>query len=186
MFFMVSNSAQAGMVDLTLFGETTSASSENSFGLDAGDQVSLKATFDYSVINGSGLESVGFGLDSGNSLSLFMGDLTFDKDFSLSFPLINFVDGIFSGIDYFAYSDENGAPANLFSHGTNWASFGTGNNNNQLQAASNSQQWVTGIWDDDTLSITETPNIPEPAPLALAAIGLLGAWIASHRRKSLS
>lgn len=186
MFLMISHGAQAGMVDLTLFGETTSASYGNSFGLDAGDQVSLKATFDYSVISGSGLESVGFGMDSGNSLSLFMGDLTFKADNSLGFPLISFIDGIFSGIDYFSYSGENGAPENLFSHGTHWASIGTINNNNSLQSASMSQAWVSGIWDDNTLSITETPDIPEPGPLALAGIGLLGAWIASRRRKTFS
>ena len=173
---------QAGVVDLTLFGETTSASDVNDFGLTVGDQVSLKATFDYSVLSGSGSESIDFSESSGNSLSLFMGDLTFvadnDIDFFAGYPLINFFDGIFSGIDYLAYSGTNDAPTDLSIEGdTNW--------NSEPQSA-RSQQWVTGFWDDDTLSITDTPDIPEPGPLALAGIGILGAWVASRRRKTLS
>ncbi len=179
---MMGSIAYAGIVDLTLFGETTSASNANDFGLNVGDQVSLKATFDYSVLSNSGHESIGFSEGSGNNLSLFMGDLTFvadnDIDFFAGYPLINFIDGIFSGIDYLAYSGSNGAPAELnIEGGLDWYS---------NLSKGGSQQWVTGIWDDDTLSITNTPDIPEPGPLALAGIGLLGAWIASRRRKTLS
>jgi hypothetical protein len=182
MLTMAGSIAQAGIVDLTLFGETTSASDINDFGLNVGDQVSLKATFDYSVLSGLGSESINFSQGSGNSLSLFMGDLTFvadnDIDFFAGYPLINFFDGIFSGIDYVAYSGTNGAPADLNIEGdTNWYS---------ESQSGRSQQWVTGIWDDDTLSITGTPDIPEPGPLALVGIGLLGAWVASRRRKTLS
>lgn len=180
------NMVQAGNVDLTLFGETTSASSVNDFGLSESDQVSLKATFDFSSISNSGHESISFSEDSGNSLTLFMGELTFSAnnyaDFSLGYPLINFIDGVYSGIDYFAYNGINDAPANLFSYGNNWAGIDTGHQPMQ----SSQQQWATGIWDKDTLTITNTPDIPEPGPFALTALGLIGAVIASRRRKTLS
>ena len=189
-FFMTCNLAQAGIVDLTLFGETESASEINDFGLSIGDQVSLKATFDYSILTGMGNESISFSGDSGNTLSFFMGDLIFAADnfanFSLGYPTINFIDGIFSGIDYFAFSGVNGAPENLFSYGNTWASISTGNSNSQLLSAQGSDKWVTGIWDVATLEISNTPDIPEPGPLALAGIGLLGAWIASRRKKTLT
>ncbi|MEE9413331.1 MAG: PEP-CTERM sorting domain-containing protein [Methylococcales bacterium] len=187
---MTCNLAQAGIVDLTLFGETESASEINDFGLSIGDQVSLKATFDYSILTGMGNESISFSGDSGNTLSFFMGDLIFAADnfanFSLGYPTINFIDGIFSGIDYFAFSGVNGAPENLFSYGNTWASISTGNSNSQLLSAQGSDKWVTGIWDVATLEISNTPDIPEPGPLALAGIGLLGAWIASRRKKTLT
>ncbi|MFK8067515.1 MAG: PEP-CTERM sorting domain-containing protein [Gammaproteobacteria bacterium] len=187
---LLSGTVRAGMVDLTLFGETTDASSQNSFGLTTGDQVSLKATFDFSSITGIGTESINFTQGSGNSLNLFMGDLVFSADnfanFSLGYPTIIFLDGIFSGIDYFAISGFNGAPENLFSYDKSWASIGSiTTGTNQLFSGQGSSQWVTGIWDDDTLRINDTLDIPEPGPLALSVIGILGAWAASRRRKTL-
>ncbi len=187
-----SSLARAGMVDLTLFGETTNTTEGNIFGLNVGDPVSLRATFDSTALSGTGFESITFTEGSGNSLNLFMGDLTFsaenDADYFIGFPTINFIDGVFSGIDYMAYSGINGAPANLFSPGgLDWSSFEISSNApSKTLSAARSQQWISGIWDDDTLTITSAADIPEPGPLALAAIGLLGAWIASRRKETLS
>ena len=182
---MTCNAVQGGAVDLTLFGETTGSSKVNDFGLSEGDRVNLKATFDFSSINGHGHESISFSESSGNTLSLIMGKISFSTenyaDFSLGYPLINFIDGIYSGVDYFAYSGVNGAQANLFSYDHNWASIDTGN-----QQPNSPQKWVTGTWRDDTLAITNTPDIPEPGPLALTVLGLIGAMVASRRRKTLS
>lgn len=175
-----SNSVQAGIVDLTVFGETTGASNQNAFGLSAGDQVSIKATFDYSVLSGTGIESISFGQGTGNTLSLLMGDLTFNSNspvgFGLSFPMISFFDGIFTGIDYFSFSSLNGTPAVLFSHEHEWFNF--------YADKTGAPQGVNGDWDPSTQKIASA-DIPEPGPLALAGLGLLGAWVASRRRKTL-
>ncbi len=177
-----SHSAQAGIVDLTLFGETTGATNENAFGLSSGDQVGLKATFDYSVLSGSGLEAISFAQGTGNNLSLFMGDLTFTSNnsigFGLGFPMISFFDGVFTGIDYFAFSGLGGSPALLFSHDYNWLGLNFDNTTASLQGA-------TGHWDPTSQKIA-TADIPEPGPLVLAGIGLIGAWVASKRRKTLN
>lgn len=185
---MISNVSHAGMIDLMLFGETTSASNENNFGLTVGDQVSLKATFDSASLSGIGSESIFFNQNSGNSLSLFMGDLIFSAnnsgEFILNLPTIKFIDGIYSGIDYVAYSGINNAPENLFSYGSNWGSItSSGNIDSQLLGQQGSSQWLTGTWDNNSATLNKTPDIPEPAPLVLAAIGILGAWVSSRRRK---
>lgn len=188
MISFVSGVAQAGFIELSVFGETTShnISTDNDFGLGYGDVVKFKATFDQSLLSGIGDEHISLAPGTGNSLSLYMGDLTFtetnESGLLPGFPLINFIDGIFSGLDYLSFSGINGAPATLFSPVSCCG-------NNQWIGIDNSHKWVSGIWDHDTISISQqqtTPDIPEPAPMALAALGLLGAWIASRRRKSLS
>ncbi len=186
---LLSCTVRAGMVDLTLFGETTDASNQNSFGLSPGEQVSLKTTFDYSTLTGIGAESIKFTKSSGNSLNLIMGDLNFSTDnfasFSLGYPTINFLDGIFSGIDYFAISGANGALENLFSYEKKWTSIGSiTTGTNSLLSGQGSTQWVTGTWDEPSLSVNGVPYVPEPGPLTLAVIGVLGAWASSHRRKT--
>ncbi len=177
----------AGFLELTVFGEVTSTdqNNQNDFGLSFQNTVSLSAIFDDTAFTGSGFETIDLSSGSGNSLSLFMGNLTFTADnehgFQIGFPVVHFVDGIFSSLDYVAYIGMNGAPASLFSgdqccNGFDWSGL-DGN-----------RRGVAGMWNEQSshLQATQTPDIPEPAPLALAIIGLLGAWIASKREKTLT
>lgn len=169
----------AGFIELNVLGEVrTSSSTMNEFGLNVNDSVSLTAIFDDAQLTGLGAEQIPFLSGSGNTLALQIGQFSFSPNPGsgslIGMPVVHFLDGIFNGVDYFAMQGVSGAPADFFSLGTQWA--GRDQQNNEL----------SGLWDIKSAQAQPAPDIPEPAPLALAILGLFGAWVASRREKSLS
>lgn len=173
-------SSHAGVVDVRNFGETTGSSNENNFGMRTKNQFDLKATFDYRQLNNSRSNPLVLVKGFGNSPSFYMGDLIYSSknnrtNLKLGYPSINLLDDTYSGIDYFSYSGKNSTQKKLFSHHDNWRG----------KTASSSHSWPTANTSNHS-TVQNTPDIPEPGPLLLAAMGMFGAWATSRRRENLN
>jgi hypothetical protein len=177
----------AGMIELSVFGETRTATQGNDFGLSVGDMVGLKAVFNSSSFNGIGHEVIGLS-NKDTRLSLSLGDTTFDLEnhlgiglgFTLGYPKIHLYDGSFSGLDYAGVSTLYTTPGHSFFSTTssccgfdNWLGFDS------------RMGVISGGWIENSQTIEKVADIPEPAPLVLAGLGLLGAWISARRKKKV-
>lgn len=179
--------AHAGLIELSVFGETRTATSGNDFGLSVGDMVGIKAVFNSSSFKGLGHEIIGLS-DKGSRLSLLLGDVTFESEnhrgigygINLGYPKLHLYDGSFSGLDYIGISPLSTTPSRIFFSTTrsccgsdSWLGF------------DGRKSFISGGWDASSQKIEKVADIPEPAPLVLAGIGLLGAWISSRRKKKV-
>ena len=147
------------------------------YNLSVGDTVYARATYDDSVISAVGDSFVEFG-NGGNSfgwsLTFELGSITLNETneawYAYPSPRLHFIDGVFFGFEYESYAGFNGSPVEFSALGRNFED----------------PDWGLGSsWNLDTLSITpvDAVSVPEPATLALLALGLAGLAVSARRRR---
>ena len=162
--------AQAALVNFVLTGNVDAlADSGNSYGLILGDTITATGTFDNSVLTG-GTGIVSFGVSSGNSLTLNVGNYTFtaanDTNYASGYPQLALNSGAFDWLNV------------VISFGTS-SSFET-LSSPYFDAYDDNNKLVSGTWTN--LQITP---VPIPAAAWLFGSGLLGLLGMARRRKNI-
>lgn len=174
---LLAGNLQAAMVNFTISGTVLDnpwTTDPNPFGLGAGDNITVSGTYDNGGLTGSGDESVSFGLGSGNSMTLYVGSITYtevdDGMYSSGFPQLLFNDGLFNGVNF-----ETDFFADIqFSAGGDSLVF-WGYDSTDLDFPG-----INGEWDAGSFTATV---VPVPAAVWLLGSGLLGL-VGLARRKA--
>lgn len=172
---LVSLSAFAGLISFSFNGTVDTANDINAFGLNVGDTVTVNGTFD-DILTGVGLETILFNRNSGNTLTIEAGLLTYnqtnDLEYSGEFPALYFLEGLLSGVNYAGLIDyPSGGPLLADFYGGMDGFIGeiiTSGGNCSIVTNCG----IMGTWNYS--SFTTSPIIvPAPGVLLLLVIGLV-------------
>lgn len=171
---LVSLSAFAGLIGFSFNGTVDTANDINAFGLNVGDTVTVNGTFD-DILTGVGLETILFNRNSGNTLTIEAGLLTYDEtndlEYSGDFPALYFLEGLLSGVNYAGLIDASGGALPADFYGTTDGFIGeiiTSGGNCSIVTNCG----IMGTWNYS--SFTTSPIIvPAPGVLLLLVIGLV-------------
>jgi len=169
----VSSHVSAAMVNFSLNGEITSATTGNDFGLSVGDIISVVGEYDDSPV-GAGETYVDFSTNY-NNFEITFGNTVYTDEMDLdNLAKIYFFDGIFDGLD-FVSSD---------SKLNSWGFAGlvdpeTGHLIDDFNAHNDT---IGGSWIVDSFQITPVP-VPAAAWLFGSGIILLGSLSRKRRLK---
>lgn len=149
-------------------GEVTAVDVQNPFGFAPGDTINVSATFDDGLISGSGSSAAELG-QSGNAsagaLNVEVGGITFIASHDVEyvgdiFPVLDFLDGVFLGLDFLVEGGFNNAAEDFSIQGLGFDGAGG----------------LFGLLTLDTLRISTLGRlnantaVPEPGSLALVML----------------
>ena len=171
---LASNLASAAIVQFSVDGEITRATTDNYFNLAVGEIVTLTGQFDDSPL-GAGVTSVDFSLSS-NIFSLQFGNTTYtDADDVDNLALIYFYDSVFDGLDFL--SSDGKFDSNGYAGG--FTDPDTGIFHNDFVGHNDT---VGGNWLADSYTVSAVP-VPAAVWLFGSGLMLLGGFARKQQAK---
>ncbi len=170
---LANSAALAVPVGFTVHGVITDADAGNAFGLDVGDLVTASGVFDSDQVDDTdpAFAFVGFGLGTGNTMTVVLGAITLNETNDVDFldglfPTLVTSFGDFLGIDLIAEIGVNGAPVDFGSF-------------DLFDGFDADGAFIEGEWIVDSF---KARVLPEPASLSIFGLGLVLIGLLRRRR----